>query len=186
MKRCKYCQEEINVKAKVCPKCGRKQSGKKWLIILGVVVLIGVIASSMGGNDNRKKDYTKDEVAVYEDVEYSITKVERTQGNNEFWAPKEGYEYVKITVKIENKSDGKISYNALDWQMVNGDGVEDAWGAITADDDIELSSGDLDAGGTVEGVLVWEQKIGDNNLKLRYYDNILFDDNYTIQFDLSE
>ena len=67
--------------------------------------------------------------------------------------------------------------------MVNSDGVEDAWGSITADGDITLSSGDLDAGGKVEGVLTWEQKIGDNNLKLRYYETIL-DSEYKLQFTL--
>ena len=67
--------------------------------------------------------------------------------------------------------------------MVNADGQEDAWGTYTADDDVTLSSGELDAGGKVEGVLVWEQKKGDNNLRLRYYDNV-FDDSYTIQFKL--
>ena len=68
--------------------------------------------------------------------------------------------------------------------MVNSDGVEDAWGTYTADDDILLSSGDLDAGGKVEGVLIWEQKINDDNLRLRYYDNFLMDDEYTLQFKL--
>lgn len=186
MKTCKYCQEEINKKAKICPKCGKKQGKKKWLIVLVVIVVIGIVASMMGGSseEERQKEYTQNEVASYKDVEYSITKVEKTQGNNEYWKPTEGYEYVKVTLKIENKSDDKISYNALDWQMVNSDGVEDAWGSITADDDVTLSSGELDAGGVIEGVLIWEQKIGDNNLRLRYYDNVLFDDEYTFQFKL--
>ena len=87
-------------------------------------------------------------------------------------------------IRIENNSDEKISYNALDWQMVNSDGVEDAWGSITADDDNLLNSGELDAGGHIEGVLVWEQKIGDDNLRLRYYENSLINDEYTIQFQL--
>ena len=68
--------------------------------------------------------------------------------------------------------------------MVNSDGVEDAWGSITADDDNLLNSGELDAGGHIEGVLVWEQEIGDDNLRLRYYENSLIDDEYTIQFQL--
>lgn len=187
MKKCKYCQTEIDKKAKVCPNCRKKQSGiGKW-IVLGVILLL--IVSCMAGQNeadkkekNRKKDFTQSETATYEDVSYSITNVEKTQGNNEYFTPKDGYEYVKVTIKIENKSNEKISYNALDWQMVNADGVEDAWGTFTADDDDTLNSGELDAGGKVEGVLVWEQKIGDNNLRLRYYNNSLFDESYTLQF----
>lgn len=188
MKKCKYCQTEIDKKAKVCPNCRKKQPGiGKW-IVLGIIAIF-VIAAIVGQNEtekeekNRKKDFTQNEIASYENVDYSIVKVEKTQGTNEFIKPKDGYEYVKVTVRIENKSDKKISYNALDWQMVNSDGQEDAWGTYTADDDITLSSGELDAGGKVEGILVWEQKINDNNLRLRYYSSIL-DDKYTLQFKL--
>jgi len=185
MKKCKYCQSEIDKKAKVCPNCKKKQGPHiiRW-VILGIIA-ISIVACSLGGSNDeeRQKDFNQGETAVYNDIEYTITAVEKTQGTNEYLKPNEGYEYVKVTLKIENKSDEKISYNALDWQMVNSDGVEDAWGTYTPDDDITLSSGELDAGGKIEGVLVWEQKIGDNNLRLRYYDNI-FEDGYTIQFKL--
>lgn len=188
MKRCKYCQEEIKEKAKICPTCGKKQSKKKWLIILGFIIMIAIIVSvnEKDSEEQMKREYNRDEVVTYKDIEYSIVKVEKTQGNNEYWKPKDGYEYVKATIKINNKSDKKISYNALDWQMVNSSGVEDAWGSITAEDDIMLSSGELDAGGVIEGTLVWEQKIGDDNLRLRYYHNLLFDNSYTFEFKIDE
>ncbi len=190
MKMCKYCRSEIDKKAKVCPNCKKKQPGiAKW-IILGIVAIF-IIASIAGSNEenkkekNRKKDFTQSEIATFKDVKYSIVNVEKTQGSSQFVKPKEGYEYVKVTVKIENTSDEKISYNALDWQMVNSDGQEDAFGTYTADDDVTLSSGELDAGGKIEGVLVWEQKIGDNNLRLRFYNNALFDKKYSLQFKLN-
>ncbi len=184
MKKCKYCQSEIDSKAKVCPNCRKKQPGiVKWIILAIIVVLIIGAVVSQKEEEARKKDFTQNEVATYENVNYSILKVDKTQGTNEYFKPKEGYEYVKVTIKIENNSSDKISYNALDWQMVNADGVEDAWGSITADDDKTLGSGDLDAGGKIEGVLVWEQKKGDSNLRLRYYNNLL-SDNYTLQFQL--
>lgn len=188
-KKCKYCREDIDKKAKICPNCHKKLSHTTRWIILGVLIL-SIIGCSMSQDEadkkekERKKEFSQNEIATYNDVDYSITKVEKTQGNNEYLKPKDGYEYVKVTIKIENKSDKKISYNSLDWQMVNADGVEDAWGTFTADDDIVLSSGELDAGGKVEGVLVWEEKIGDDNLRLRYYKNLLIDDKYTIQFNL--
>lgn len=190
MKKCKYCQTEIDKKAKICPNCKKKQTSiTKWIaiiiILLAVVSCVANLADESKKEETRKKDYMQNEIATYKNVDYSITKVEKTQGNNEYIKPKDGYEYVKVTIKIENKSNEKISYNALDWQMVNEDGVEDAWGTYTGDDDIELSSGELDAGGKIEGTLVWEQKKGDNNLRLRYYYNALLEDKYTIQFKLN-
>ena len=68
--------------------------------------------------------------------------------------------------------------------MVNGDGVEASVYSITAEDDVQLNSGELDAGGKVEGVIIWEQKQGDTGLKIRYYENVLFDDEYTFQWTL--
>lgn len=184
-KKCKHCKSEIDKKAKICPNCRKKQSHiVRWivLIIIAILVISGIASSKE--EEKRQKDFSQHEIATYKDVEYSIINVEKTQGSNQFLKPKDGYEYVKVTIKIENKSKEKISYNALDWQMVNSDGQEDAWGTITGENDSTLSSGDLDAGGKVEGVLVWEQKIGDNNLRLRYYNNALFDDQYTLQFKL--
>ncbi len=187
MKKCKYCQSEIDDKAKICPNCNKKQGPKvlKWVILIIIIAIIGgAVSGGKKENTPIKKDYMQNEVAKYKDIEYSIKKVERTKGNSDWIKPKKGYEYVKVTLKIENKSDEKISYNALDWQMVNADGVEDAWGTYTADEDTILSSGELDAGGKIEGVLIWEEKIGDNNLRLRYYDDLLMDNNYTLQFKL--
>ena len=159
----------------------------KWIIIgIVVIAIIGAVISQKEEEEkeaNRKKDFTQNETATYKDVEYSIVKVEKTKGTNEYFQAKDGYEYVKITVKIENKSNEKISYNSIDWKLVNSDGAEDTFGAITTEDDVLLSSGNLDPQGKVEGVMIWEEKIGDNNLRLRYY-NTIVDKDYTLQFKL--
>lgn len=184
-KVCKHCQSEISKKAKICPNCRKKQGGGILKFVLIGIVAIAVLVGVIGGSGEEfRTDYTQNEIVTFNDVNYSITKVEKTQGNYEFWTPKEGYEFVKVTVKIENNSDEKIAYNTLDWQMVNADGVEESIGTITADDDKLLSSGELEPNGKVEGVVVWEQKIGDDNLRLRYYENVLFDTEYTFQFTL--
>ena len=184
MKKCKYCQSEIDAKAKICPNCRKKQGSHvaRW-ILLGLFALL-LVSCFAGGEENEefKKDYKQNEVVTFEDVNYSITKVEKTKGSNEYFQAKEGYEYVKVTIKIENNSDKKISYNALDFQMVNGNGVESSVYSITAEEDIQLGSGELDAGGNIEGVIIWEQKEGDKGLKVRYYENVLFDDEHTFQF----
>ena len=68
--------------------------------------------------------------------------------------------------------------------MVNGSGVEASVYSITAEDDVLLNSGELDAGGTIEGVIIWEQKQGETGLKIRYYNNVLIDDDYTFEWTL--
>ncbi len=57
-KKCKYCQSEIDKKAKVCPNCHKKQGGKlKFIIIvIFVIIIIGAIGSN---NDEPKKVETK-------------------------------------------------------------------------------------------------------------------------------
>lgn len=154
---------------------------KKFLLCVFTVLLIPCIIGCEL-QEEMQKDYKQNEVVTFEDVKYSITKVEKTKGSNKYFQAKEGYEFVKVTIKIENNSDEKIPYNALDFQMVNGDGVEASVYSITAEEDVLLNSGELDAGGKVEGVIIWEQKEGDTGLKVRYYENVLFDDEYTFQF----
>lgn len=154
---------------------------KKFLLCFFAILLIPCIIGCEP-QEEMQKDYKQNEVVTFKGVNYSITKVEKTKGSNEYFQAKEGYEYVKVTIKIENNSDKKISYNALDFQMVNGDGVEASVYSITAEEDVLLSTGELDAGGKVEGTIIWEQKKGDTGLKVRYYENVLFDDEYTFQF----
>ena len=57
MKKCKYCQSEIDNRAKICPKCGKKQGMPKWLIVIIVLIIIAIIAS-LGNNTEETKTQT--------------------------------------------------------------------------------------------------------------------------------
>lgn len=192
-KICKYCKSEIPTGAKVCPNCRKKQGMKIWQIILIVIVVIGIIGAFAGGgsdeptstgssskssetteNKEQKKEFTQDETVTYKGVNYSITNVTKSTGT-EFDTPKEGHEYVIVTVKIENNSSEKISYNPYDWKMENSNGQEETTTFTTIDSDTALSSGDLNAGGVKEGTIAFEQPTEDNGLKLNYYANSVFD-----------
>lgn len=190
-KKCQYCQTDIPMAASVCPNCKGKQGDfiKKHpvmfvLLILFAICAVGAIINGVK-EANFKKDYTQSETVTYKEVNYSITNVEKTEYENDFSSAPEGYEYVKVTMKIENKSNKKISYNPLDFKMINADGQETEYDFyVGADTEKELHSGSLAAGGTVEGYIVWKQKKNDNNLRVRYYKNALFDDEYTFQWKL--
>lgn len=180
-KICKHCQSEIPAGAKVCPNCRKKQGIKVWQIILILIVVIGILVAVFGGGEeDRKTEFKQNETATFEDVNYTVTKVEKNSGDD-FDTPKSGHEYVVVTVKIENKSEGKIPYNPFDWQMENSKGQEEEVAFTTVDSDTALDSGDLAAGGTVEGTLVFEEPIGDTGLKLNYYSNILYDEEATFK-----
>lgn len=131
-------------------------------------------------NGNKKTNFQLNETAVYEDVYYTVTNVEYSNGS-EYDKPAEGKNYVIVTVKIENKSNSKISYNAYDWKMINSEGQEDTETFSTINSDNSLNYGDLAAGGTKTGTLVYEQSENETSLKLQYYSNLLFDEESTFE-----
>ncbi len=166
-----------------------KQMLRKIVSILCVGMLIMGMSgcSSDSSNDeesSQKTEYTQDETVTYEDVNYTVTNVKKSAGT-EYDTPKDGYEYVVITIKIENNSDEKISYNEYDWKMENSNGQELDCTYSIDDSDTALDSGDLKSGGNVEGSIVFEEPKDDDGLQLNYYSNYLFDEepSFTINID---
>ena len=105
MKKCKYCQSEIEESAKICPNCRKKQGPHivKW-VVLGICALL-VVSCFFGGSDEKEefqKEYKQSDVVVYNDIKYSITKVERTKSLSDYESAEDGYEYIKVSIKIEN------------------------------------------------------------------------------------
>lgn len=131
-------------------------------------------------NGNAKTTFNVNETAVHEGVNYTVTNVEYSNGD-EWDTPADGKQYVIVTIKIENKSESKISYNVYDWKMLNSQGQEDDEAFSTIDSDTNLSSGDLAVGGTKTGTIVFEEPKDETSLKLQYYSNSLFDENSTFE-----
>lgn len=186
MRICKDCGKEVSKSAKRCPNCGKKIKKSILLyIILGIIALV-IIGSIISGNEEkeRQKKFKQNEVATYNDINYSITKVERTNGK-EYFEASEGKEYIVITIKIENKSEEKISYNALDWKMADGTGDENSYTIWGNDTNTDLGSGDLNVGGTKIGTIAFEIPKDDNDLTLKYYETILSDER-TFEFDITD
>lgn len=202
MRYCKYCGALVNKKLKYCPNCHHqlKHPALKVIgIILAVLIGLGIIGSIFGindsenPNDNANTEKTEEvqeektvfgvnETANLNGVEYTVTNVERN-GGFDYNTPEDGKEYVIVTVNITNNSDEKISYNPLDFKMVNAQGQEDDE-AFVVNLPNELSSGDLTAGGNVTGTLCFEEPAGDTELQLNLYNNGLFDDEPTCSFKL--
>lgn len=128
-----------------------------------------------------KTSFNINETAVYNDVYYTITNVEYSNGDD--WdSPAEGKQYVIVTINIENKSEDKISYNTYDWTMLNSQGQEDEESFTIIDSDTNLGSGELIAGGSKTGTIVFEENKNESSLKLLYYSDIFWNENHTIEF----
>ncbi|RSD26817.1 DUF4352 domain-containing protein [Mesobacillus subterraneus] len=129
-------------------------------------------ASATEKKQDEKAAPAKEEFAVGEKVQLednvlTVTKVEKSPGS-EFDQPKDGHEYVIVTVEIENAGDENISYNPFDFKMSNSQGqiVDQAF--TTVDTNTALQSGELAPGGKVSGTISFEQPAGDAGLQLQY------------------
>ena len=69
MKKCKYCQSEIDKKAKICPNCKKKQSHIFRWILIGIIV-IGIVSLCFNDDDNFIKEYNQNDIVTYKNVEY--------------------------------------------------------------------------------------------------------------------
>jgi len=125
--------------------------------------------------ESTKKEYKRNETVIYKGARFSVTNVKYSNGTS--WdKPAKGKNFVIVTIKIENTSNEKLSYNVYDWKMKNSQGQEDEETFTTIDNDTNLHSGTLSVGGKKEGTIVFEEPKNDKSLKLLYFDNSLFDD----------
>lgn|SRR5574344_317040 len=110
MKKCKYCQSEIDSKAKICPVCHKKQGNTVGLIILIVVVIAIIAAASNGSSSSTNGSST---TKPSEQFTYAISKsysdgygyyIEGTVKNN----TDKDYSYVQIEFVCYDKSGNNL------------------------------------------------------------------------------
>lgn len=168
---------------------------KWWFWVIIVVVLIGIGGAGASSNKDAQKvgegessesagtgeksenkenqTFKVGDVISIDDRGITVEKVQRNW-SGEYSKPSDGKEYVMITVKIENKSDDKISYNSSEWKMEDSEGAIESTKFVMNNDDA-LNYGDLAAGGKKSGTLVFEVPKGDQNLKVHYQPNMFID-----------
>lgn len=75
MKKCKYCQTEINSKAKICPQCHKNQTNPAIRVIGIIIIIIGIIAivSGMGDTDSSKEDKCYITLAEFNEIKNGMT-----------------------------------------------------------------------------------------------------------------
>lgn len=110
MKKCKYCQSEIDIKAKICPNCKKKQGKSKLLIALIIIILIMIIVSISSGSDESSKENNEDKVT--EKFSYEITSQ---------YADEYGFSYY-IEGSVKNNKDKDYSYVQIEFICYDAEG----------------------------------------------------------------
>lgn len=111
MKKCKYCQSEIDKNAKICPHCRKEQGSSALRILIGVIVgLIIIVAIATGGDNTTSGEKFSYEITNQYADEYGLSYyIEGTVKNNK---DKE-YSYVQIEFVCYD-SDGNNLGTAID------------------------------------------------------------------------
>jgi hypothetical protein len=102
-KICKYCRSEIDIKAKICPNCRKKQGGKGKIVLLVIliIVILLIVLSLFGGSGSSSASSEPDEVVYVDEAD-----IQKIYGDPDAYAGK----YVKLTGKVFNieKSDSQL------------------------------------------------------------------------------
>ena len=116
MKKCRYCQSEIDKKAKICPNCRKKQISPVRKIIGAILIVVGIcliisqcanIGESVKELENSKFELTGDR--GYSD-EYGVAYyIEGTVKNK----TSKTYSYVQVTFNVYDES-GSVIGSCLD------------------------------------------------------------------------
>lgn len=155
---------------------------KKFIVVIIACLLL--FAGCSSNEEPKQTQFAQNEKVEFDGARYSVQFMRKSSGGQ--WnTPDAGNEYVIVGLRIENISDKNKSYNPFDWKMQNSQGVEDSQTFYTTGTMTDLNSGELVPGGSVEGIIVFEQPIDDTGLQLNYYSS-MFNDKYSFQIAITD
>jgi hypothetical protein len=121
-------------------------------------------SSSSSGNQVSKVGGT----ITLNGVQATLVSVKTSPGG-QFDTPKSGNEYVIVHIKLNNTSNKEQSYNEFDFHVKSGSGNITQQNYISTENNSDLLNyGTLSAGGSAEGDLVFQVKIGDHKAELTW------------------
>lgn len=174
---------------------------QKWwawvLIILGALLIIGII-NTPGDTTNTQATATKKvakkstaakeaatattykvgETATIDNVQVTVTNVKTatTLNSND---SKTGNQYYTVTVSLKNIGKDKVSYNPFDFE-IKAAGNQTSLDEFNMDENNQLDSGDLTAGGSVSGTMTGQAK-ADGTVELIYNPSYFSDRHLTFK-----
>ena len=158
-----------------------------WIIIVIIIAVGGQSkqAEKVGENKNpessgssqiqnkeskkeEKTEFKVGDIIAFDGKELTVEKVERNwKSEKAYIKPKDGKEYVKVSVKIENKSETEMNYNVFEFKAEDSNGAAESANGQTYSLPDSLGSGDLVKGGKKSGSMIFEVPAG-SLLKLHY------------------
>jgi len=117
-----------------------------------------------------KKDFSKGQTAVFGNFEVKANSVQRNYvPEDSYSAAGEGKELVVVNVTVKNIDTKSNPFSSYDLSL-NADGVASTTSYLTVNP--EFTGGDLSAGATTSGNIVYEIAKGASSLKLQYEENV--------------
>lgn len=117
-KKCKYCQSEIDKKAKICPNCRKKQNHTVRNIILGFIGFIFVCALILSNGDTAQvstdNDTNKTENSGSNVQQEKLSVIEHSTTKDDYCT------YIVGTIK--NNTDKNYSYVQVEINLYDADG----------------------------------------------------------------
>lgn len=115
-----------------------------------------------------KTEFNVGDIIAFDGKELTVEKVERNwKSEKAYIKPKDGKEYVKVSVKIENKSETEMNYNVFEFKAEDSNGAAERFNFQTYSLPDSLGSGNLVKGGKKSGSMIFEVPAG-SSLKLHY------------------
>lgn len=133
----------------------------------------GSSSQNTTADTDENKEYKVGDTISVNNQELTVTKVQRNF-TTKYGSPKDGQEYVKVTLKLENKSDKSISAYSSSFKVQDSNGVietDDFSGSVGLDDGFNYS--EIAPSGVKTGSLVFEVPKGDSNLTFIYEPELL-------------
>ncbi len=135
-------------------------------LIGGAAKVAGDISSEQKVIDATKKDFASGEAATFDTLEAKVTTyTPNWVATDGYSTPKEGYEFVFVSLNLKNKGSETLSVNPFDFKINDSGVVTDHEIATTA---TPFNAVELKSGAAIDGDLVFQVKKGASGLKLEY------------------
>ncbi|MDO5381339.1 MAG: DUF4352 domain-containing protein [Eubacteriales bacterium] len=194
-KVCKYCKTPMDISAKICPNCRKKQSHTVRWIVLGIIALIVIVSIAGGSSSNSKKvgttgdgsvssgdnndssnagntkdTYNVGDILQTDSLRISYVSVEDYVSDNMFIQPESGKKYIRAKFEFENIGKSDTFVSDMDYSCyADGYSCDQKYGF-----DGTLSA-TLSSGKKTNGYVYYEVPADATSIVIEYSDNYFSD-----------